>query len=87
MADSFVIMPASIMCLVFWYCLTMDKIKASFKRDYDERNNIVQTHQGHRKRCCLSVVSVRSLFSLTGLMQLSLFVLQGQHQNFLENVE
>lgn len=47
MADNFVILPASVMCLVFWYCLTIDKIKASFKRGYDERNNIVQTNQGH----------------------------------------
>ena len=35
MAKPFVIVPASVMCLVFWYCLTVDKIKASCKRRYD----------------------------------------------------
>ena len=50
MADTFVILPATIMCLVFWYCLTLDKIKVSFKRQYDERSNqIGKVAQGHRK--------------------------------------
>ena len=35
MTEPFVILPASIMCLVFWYCLTLDKIKANFKRNFD----------------------------------------------------
>ena len=29
MTEPFVILPASVMCLAFWYCLTNDKIKAS----------------------------------------------------------
>ena len=37
MTQPFVIVPASVMCLVFWYCLTLDKIKASFKRDFDAK--------------------------------------------------
>ena len=35
MTEPFVILPASIMCLVFWFCLTIDKIKANWKRNYD----------------------------------------------------
>ena len=38
MTQPFVIVPASVMCLVFWYCLTLDKIKASFKRDFDVKS-------------------------------------------------
>ena len=38
MTQPFVIIPASVMCLVFWYCLTLDKIKASCKRDYEAKS-------------------------------------------------
>jgi len=38
MTQPFVIVPASVMCLVFWYCLTLDKIKASFKREFDVKS-------------------------------------------------
>ena len=31
MTQPFVIVPATVMCLVFWYCLTIDKIKDFLK--------------------------------------------------------